>query len=71
MKILHFKTNINCSGCVATVKPFLDKEESIDNWQVDTTGKDKLLRVSGPNPDPKQVKSLVEKAGFKAEVLEA
>lgn len=70
MKILHFKTNINCSGCVATVRPFLDKEESINNWQVDTAGKDKMLRVSGPNLDPQRVKSLVERAGFKAEVIE-
>jgi copper chaperone len=71
MKILHFKTNINCSGCVAAVKPFLDKEGSINNWQVDTTGKDKMLRVSGPDLDPQRVKSLVEKAGFKAEVIDA
>lgn len=70
MKILHFKTNINCSGCVATVRPFLDKEESINNWQVDTAGKDKMLRVSGPNLDPQRVKSLIERAGFKAEVIE-
>ena len=70
MKILHFKTNINCSGCVATVKPHLDKEESINNWQVDTTGKDKLLRVSVPDLDAQKIKKLVEAAGFKAEAIE-
>ena len=70
MKIVRFKTNINCSGCVATVTPFLNKEESIDNWQVDTTGKDKILRVQGQDVNPQQVKKLVEQAGFKAEELQ-
>nr|WP_224994776.1 copper chaperone [Cesiribacter sp. SM1] len=70
MEIVHFKTNINCGSCVASVKPFLDKEESINNWQVDTTGKDKLLRVSGQDLDPQKIKNLVEQAGFRAELVE-
>lgn len=67
MSIIHFKTNINCAGCVAQVRPLLDKEESINNWQVDITGKDKVLRVQGDEVNPQQVKDLVNKAGFKAE----
>ena len=70
MEILKFKTNIKCGGCIATVTPFLNKEESIQNWQVDTSSADKVLTVSGHDVDPQKVKTLVEKAGFKAEVVQ-
>ena len=70
MEILKFKTNIKCGGCVATVTPFLDKEESIQNWQVDTASADKILTVSGKDVNPQKVKNLVEKAGFKAEMMQ-
>lgn len=69
MKILKFKTNINCGGCVKSVTPYLDGEESISKWQVDTDNPDKVLSVSGEELEPHVVKKLVEKAGFKAEVL--
>ena len=45
MKTLRFKTTINCSGCVAKVKPFLDKEVAIRQWSVDTDSFDKILSV--------------------------
>ena len=70
MTILRFKTNINCAGCVAKVTPYLDKEESINNWQVDTTGKEKILRVSGQEVNPQRVKQVVQDAGFKAELIQ-
>ncbi|MDO1449237.1 heavy-metal-associated domain-containing protein [Rhodocytophaga aerolata] len=70
MEILKFKTNIKCGGCIATVTPFLDKEESIQNWQVDTSSADKVLTVSGHDVNPQKVKNVVEKAGFKAEVIQ-
>ena len=69
MKILKFKTNINCGDCVNKVTPYLDKEESISKWQVDTDSKDKILSVSGEELDPAKVKNLVEEAGFKAETV--
>ena len=69
MKILKFKTNINCGDCVKSVTPYLDAEESISKWQVDTSIPDKILSVSGEELEPHKVKSLVEKAGFKAEVV--
>jgi len=28
-KQFQFKTNINCGGCIASVKPYLDKAEGI------------------------------------------
>ena len=69
MKILKFKTNINCGGCVKSVTPYLDGEKSISKWQVDTNSPDKILSVSGEGVEPHKVKSMVEKAGFKAEVV--
>lgn len=67
MKILKFKTNINCGDCVKKVAPILDGEESISKWQVDTESKEKILSVSGEEVEPSKVRNLVEKAGFKAE----
>lgn len=68
MKILKFKTNINCGDCVNKVTPFLDREDSISKWQVDTQSKGKILSVSGEELDPQKVINAVEKAGFKAEM---
>ena len=65
---LQFKTNINCGGCVRAVTPALNGEQSITNWQVDTTNPDKVLTVTcALNED--EVIDLVEKAGFKATPL--
>ena len=38
-KEFQFKTNINCGGCVASVKPHLDSAEGVCEWNVDTTNK--------------------------------
>jgi len=69
MKIIKFKTNINCGGCLATVTPFLNGVDFISNWQVDTSSPDKVLTVSGEGIEPQQIQNLVDEAGFKAEVL--
>ena len=44
-KTLKFKTNINCSGCVEKVTPFLNDANGICHWDVDTANKDKILSV--------------------------
>jgi copper chaperone len=67
MKQYHFKTNINCSGCVAAVTPHLDQETSIKKWNVDTADPNKLLTVETDSLQPEQVSQLVQKAGFKAQ----
>ena len=69
MKQHQFKTNINCSGCVATVTPALDQNEEIKNWKVETNNPDKILTVESETLNEEQIKSIVEKAGFKAEKL--
>lgn len=65
----QFKTNINCGGCVASVKPYLDNAEGVSEWNVDTQNKDKILTVKAEGITQEQVIETVKKAGFKAEML--
>lgn len=69
MKQFQFKTNINCSGCVAKVTPVLNNNEEIKEWNVDTANPSKVLTVQTENLAEEEVKVLVSKAGFKAESL--
>ena len=66
---LKFKTNINCSGCVATVKPHLDKAEGIGHWHVNTADKDKTLTVHSDGITKDQVIETVRQAGFRIEYV--
>lgn len=65
----QFKTNINCGGCVASVKPHLDKADGICHWEVDTTSKDKVLTIKSEGISEQEVIDAVQKAGFKIEPL--
>jgi copper chaperone len=68
METTKFKTNIKCSGCLATVTPFLNEALGENNWEVDINNPSKVLSVTGEEDQSKIVKA-VEKAGFKAEKL--
>lgn len=65
----QFKTNINCGGCVASVKPFLDKLEGVCHWDVDTANKDKVLSVQSNGVTQDEVIQKVKEAGYKIEIL--
>ncbi|PSR57344.1 hypothetical protein AHMF7605_16890 [Adhaeribacter arboris] len=67
MKTLKFKTNINCSNCVATAKPYLDALPDDTNWNVDTTNPEKILTVQGEAVSAAEVVEKVKQAGFKIE----
>lgn len=67
--MFQFKTNINCGGCLAAVKPHLDKVEGIQEWSVDTANKDKVLTVKGAHITEKVIVKSVEQAGFKIEPI--
>ncbi|RYY45774.1 MAG: copper chaperone [Chitinophagaceae bacterium] len=69
MKQYQFKTNINCSGCVAKVTPELNANTGIKEWNVDTANPAKILTIETKNLGQDELKAIVEKAGFKAEVL--
>lgn len=68
-KTLKFKTNINCSGCVAKVTPFLNEGEGNFHWDMDTASKDKILSVHSKVITEEEVIQKVQKAGFKIEIL--
>lgn len=69
METLKFKTNIKCSGCVATVTPELNHTVGENNWEVDVQDPNKILTVSQEGISVQQVVEAVEKAGFKAEAV--
>ena len=70
MDALTFKTTIKCSGCVAKATPFLNEVAGEDNWEVDITNPDKILRIEADgNLSAAEVVAAVEKAGYKAEVV--
>lgn len=69
METLKFKTNINCSGCVAKVTPFLNGEEGVEKWEVDINNPDKILTVQTDELSPEEVIATVEKSGFKIESI--
>ncbi len=68
-KTLQFKTNINCDGCVAKVRPFLTDAAGICHWNVDISNKDKVLTVQSEGITEAEVIQKVEEAGFNIEVL--
>lgn len=64
MNMLHFKTNINCGGCLKAVTPTLNEQAGAGNWQVDTANPDKILTVSSDKLTAGQVVRAIEEAGF-------
>ena len=68
MSTTKFKTNIKCSGCVATVTPFLNEAVGADQWKVDTNDPSKILTVDTEKDATKVIEAL-QKAGYKGEVL--
>lgn len=70
MDALTFKTTIKCSGCVAQATPFLNKVAGENNWEVDITNPNKILRVNSNNGIGSQdVIDALTEAGYKAEPL--
>ncbi len=68
-KDIKFKTNINCSSCVAKVTPFLDAVKGVSHWEVDTKNREKILTLRSDGTNEKQIIESVQKAGFKIEPL--
>ncbi len=71
MKTYKFKTNINCGGCVSTIKPHLDQAEGVEDWDVNTNHKDKILTVhTTEHTREEKVRDIVSAAGFTADPLQ-
>jgi copper chaperone len=69
MNTYKFKTNINCSGCIAKVTPVLNENKDIKEWNADTSNPDKILTVQTEILTAEQVKAIVAQAGYKAETI--
>ncbi|HEY0668298.1 MAG TPA: cation transporter [Sphingobacteriaceae bacterium] len=65
METLKFKTNIKCSGCIATVTPVLDKTAGKDNWKVDLEDPNKTLTIVTDASDD-QVAAALKEVGYDA-----
>ncbi len=68
---LQFKTNINCSGCVAQIADALNKATGICHWHVDTDNKDKILSVHSNGITNAEVIKTVQSAGFTIESIKS
>lgn len=60
-----FKTNINCNGCINTVKPVLDNDK-ISSWEVDISNPDKILTVNTEEFTANEVINLLKEKGYNA-----
>ncbi len=69
METIKFKTNINCTNCLAKVTPFLDKKEGIKSWNVDLGNPDKILTVETEDLTTEDIVKTVKKTGFTAEAI--
>ena len=69
METIKFKTNINCSNCLAKVTPFLNKKEGIESWSVDIESPDKILTVETEDLTAEDIVKTVKRTGFEAEVI--
>ncbi|HQU95293.1 MAG TPA: heavy-metal-associated domain-containing protein [Saprospiraceae bacterium] len=68
-KVLKFKTNINCSGCVSRVTTFLNESAGPEHWSVDTANQDKILTVEHTASTENAIIESVKKAGFQIEII--
>ncbi|WP_243392562.1 heavy-metal-associated domain-containing protein [Solitalea longa] len=67
--LLKFKTNIKCTGCIATITPELNGLKEVKHWEVDLASTDKVLTVEGENIQSSQVKDALKSVGYQAEEI--
>jgi copper chaperone len=65
----QFKTNIMCGSCIAKVTPYLNANNEIKHWSVDTQNSSKVLTVETDNLTDEMVREIVKNAGYKAELI--
>lgn len=65
---MKFKTNAKCGGCVAAIGLKLNKVMKADEWSLDLSLPEKVLKVTA-KISPETVIAAVAEAGYKAEQL--
>jgi copper chaperone len=69
MKKYQFKTNVNCSGCVSKITPYLDANNEIKSWKIETLNPEKILTVETDHLSEGMIETIVKNAGFRAEKI--
>lgn len=69
METLKFKTNLKCGGCIAAIKPELEKLEGIGEWKIDLAVADKILEVEASEDKAASIMEAVKKAGYEISQL--
>lgn len=64
-----FKTNIQCSGCIEKVKPYLDANNEIKHWSVDTSRPEKILTIETDHLSSEIIEEIVRNAGYSAKKI--
>lgn len=67
METLQFKTTIKCAGCLEKVTPFLNKQLTPEEWNVDILTPSKILTVNSDKVTAEEVEEKVKQAGFQIE----
>lgn len=68
-KTFLFKTNINCSNCVAKVASALNAVDGVCHWDVNTNSNEKTLSVHSIGISEQEVIEAVKNAGFQIELI--
>ncbi|QJD96084.1 heavy-metal-associated domain-containing protein [Mucilaginibacter robiniae] len=68
MQTLKFKTNINCSSCIASVTTALNSVKGVQKWDVDTASPKKILTITADGIKPDIVIGALKEKGFTAEI---
>ena len=71
MKTKQYKTNIMCGSCIAKVTPVLNEILGESHWEVDIKDPKKILTVSLENADEKDLKTALQKVGYKLEEIKS
>lgn len=64
METLRFKTNLKCGGCIAAIKPELEKLEGLGKWTVDLAVPDRILEVETSQDKAASILEAVKKTGY-------
>ncbi len=70
MHTIKLKTDINCGGCKAKVKPILDDEPAIENWEVDLEHADRILSVETDSLTAEEISELLGLVGYNGTAVE-
>lgn len=70
MNTYHYRTNIECEGCLERILPHLNDYKQIREWHVDLSHADRILVVE-TELTSETVISIVKSAGFEADSIPA